>query len=263
MQTVVVTPAGRRKYLEVLAPRILRDPDVDFWELWVNTQEEKDIEWMKELHDTRGKVRLIHSDAPYNDLPLSYRIHNFYRQATDPDVVYVRLDDDICYYESGSIGKLANYRINNPHPFLVYGNVLNSGLTSYLHQQQGHVPREWGELTYSCLCDTGWKSGEFAGRLHRKFLDHPDPKLWYLPDHTLREYERHSINAVSWLGSDAKEWADKVDMDEEVWVSMTAPREYKRPCVCVGDTLFCHYSFYVQREYMDKTDILPRYKELP
>jgi len=161
--------------MEVLAPRILADPDVDRWELWVNTQVKDDLLYLISLA-RNPKVRLIYSPAPYPDLPLGFRIHKFYPFATDPDCVYVRLDDDIVWYSPGAIGNLVKRRNLNPNPFLVYGNVLNSGLTSYWHQQLGRTGKDWGFATENCVCPVSWGGERFVVKLHRQFLDNPNPK---------------------------------------------------------------------------------------
>ena len=78
----------------------------------------------------------------------------------------------------------------------------------------------------------------------------------------LNVYERCSINVISWTGADFKKFDGVVDSDEENFLSTEKPKVLKRPNMIIGDTLFVHYSFYTQREFLDSTDILLRYKEL-
>ncbi len=259
-KVVVCTPAGRQRYMKVLAPRLLSDPDVDRWDVWVNTANVANLSYLRGLSQ-HPKVRLVEVRDPVTE-PLSFRIHKFFAHATDGDSVYLRLDDDIVWYSPGSIRRVVERRLDDPHPFLVYGNVLNSGLTSYHHQMSGRIPRSWGDCAYECMDKVSWGDPQFAVKLHGKFLDDPDPVKWHLPDHTLADYERHSINAISWTGKDAQAWAREVSFDEEAWLSHIAPRHRNRPNVTRGDTLFCHYAFYTQRDAVDCSNVLQRYADM-
>lgn len=260
MKLVVVTPAGRRRYLEVLAQYVL--PVVDRWDLWVNTLDGADLQWMRELASRFPKVRLVEVPDEYPQFH-NFRIHKFFPHATDSDTVYIRLDDDIVYVEKGALERIKEYRISNPAPFLVYGNVLNSGLTSHLHQRAGRLSKSWGVAKYDCMCEVGWKNPEFVTDLHRKFLADPDPKKWHLQNWDLFHYERHSINCISWLGSDCANWVPRMDADEEVWLSVAAPTQFSRPNVALGDATVIHYSFHPTRNYLDSQPwILGGYKTL-
>ena len=53
---VAVTPAGRKSYLEVLAPYIFAKRGViDEWHLWINTAKEQDVSYCRYLHAERYK----------------------------------------------------------------------------------------------------------------------------------------------------------------------------------------------------------------
>ncbi len=262
MKLVVVTPAGRRRYLEILAQYLLPDPDVDRWDLWVNTDNQDDICWMEELADKHSKVRIVTDSIPFFQ-PSNFRIHNFFKRATDPDTVYIRLDDDIVYVAPGTLKTIAAARVADPHPFLMYGNVLNSGLSSHLQQRAGRLSKQFGFAGYNCIDDIGWRNPEFVIDLHSRFLANPDPKQWHLTDWDLHGYERHSINCISWLGSDAAKWVPTMDSDEEVWLSCAAPTQFKRPCKIIGNTLVVHYSFFITRDRVDGEPwILDGYRKL-
>lgn len=261
MKLVVVTPAGRRRYLEILARYVL--PVADRWDLWVNTLDGADIEWMEQLAKKYpDKVRTVHLPDPYPQFH-NFRIHRFFHTATDSDTVYIRLDDDIVYVEPGALEKIKEYRVSHPEPFLVYGNVLNSGLTSHLQQRAGRLSKQWGLASYTCMDDVGWKNEKFVEDLHRKFLADPDPKKWHLIDWDLFYYDRHSINCISWLGSDCANWVNQMDADEEVWTSVVAPKLFGRPNVALGNATVVHYSFHPTRNYLDSQPwILEGYKKL-
>jgi hypothetical protein len=51
-------------------------------------------------------------------------------------------------------------------------------------------------------------------------------------------------------------------LDEEQWLSVDKPLSIGAVNRIIGDTLFVHYSFYTQRDHLDKTDILKQYEKL-
>lgn len=260
MKTVVVTPAGRRRYLEILSRYVLSDTDVDRWDIWLNTDNVDDIDYITSLA-TNPKVRVVTVPDKICH-PVAFRIHKFFSQATDADTIYVRLDDDIVYYAPNSISNLVLRRANYKDAFLVYGNVVNSAITSHVHQRNLTIPLEWGKVKYTVMDEVGWKNPQFAEKLHRLFLSYTYPYRWYNRDWLLYDYERHSINVISWYGDDCANWCRNMNPDEEVWLSQTYPSQIKRPNIIAGDNLFVHYAFYTQREYLDKTDILSQYDKL-
>ena len=47
---VALTPVGRKKYMEVLFPQILKQRDfVDEYHLWVNTKNPEDLAYLNQL----------------------------------------------------------------------------------------------------------------------------------------------------------------------------------------------------------------------
>jgi hypothetical protein len=260
---VVVTPAGRRRYLEILSRYVFADAAVDRWDIWLNTRDAEDEAWIRAYCASEPRARLVQSQVPFDDAPVAYRIHTFFSQATDPDAVYVRLDDDIVYAAPGAVADLALTRLTHPDPVLVYGNVANSALTSWVHQKVGNVSLYTGVCGYDVMDPVGWGSWEFAAALHDRFLMDPDRFLlnfyWWLT-----AFERHSINVISWLGADAARWVPHMDRDEEAWLSCVRPREEGRPCLVEGQALFVHYAFYSQRGGLDENrpDILASYRKL-
>jgi len=65
------------------------------------------------------------------------------------------------------------------------------------------------------------------------------------------------------MGYDCAEWCSKVDPDEEIWMSVTKPKEAKRPNLVLGTDLFVHFAFHTQRDAMDASGLITKYRELP
>ena len=257
---VVCTPAGRRRYLEVLARYVLAEPAVDEWQLWANTTCTEDLRWMGALSGRDPRVTVVSGNWPAAGTD---SIHKFFPACTDPSTVYVRLDDDVVFAEPGAIVRLAARRLDEPDPFLLFGNVYNNALVSHLHQRLGRLTTEHGLVGYDCMDAVGWNDGAFAIDTHRRFLADPDPEHWRLPDWNLSWYERFSINVFAWTGDAFATFGGRVGRDEEDWLSVQRPKEIGRPSRMAGDCFFSHYAFFTQREAIDAAvDVLAGYRRL-
>jgi hypothetical protein len=79
----------------------------------------------------------------------------------------------------------------------------------------------------------------------------------------LKDYERFSINAMCWLGSDLAEPAKRFESDDEAWITEIVPREVERPCCIVGNALVAHFAYGPQRAGLELAcDALAAYKSL-
>lgn len=265
MKRIVVTPAGRRRYLTLLAGHLAaqRD-DFDEWHLWLNTLDADDIEWCKAFCEATPWAKLVEApdSAPGEG---NYNIHRFFPGAASPDAVYVRLDDDVVWLQPGFLEELFSYRIQHPEPFLVYAHIVNNGITSHLHHRAGLVDFSGGTAGYDCVDSVGWGSPEFARALHEAFLADlaaDNFQKWRVHAWKLWHYERCSINAISWLGADFAEFGGRVGQDEEPWLSVDKPRSLNRPNVIWGGATCVHFAFHTQRDLLDATDLLQRYEAL-
>jgi hypothetical protein len=125
---VVVIPAGRRRYAEILTRYIEREFDV-FHELdrcvWaLNTGDTEDIKWLHEnaarrpeLHEVYAAQRgFVMKPSKVMDLSMNANIAQIQDEIChNPDVVYVRFDDDIVFISPGLIGNLAAASVRNSH----------------------------------------------------------------------------------------------------------------------------------------------------
>ena len=102
MKLIVVTPAGREKYLRLLSHHVLKSPEVYEWHLWDNCRNEADRAYLQRLaaSDPRCRIKkLPHADGGINV------IGDFFRFCDDPDAFYLRLDDDVVFVEDGFFQK--------------------------------------------------------------------------------------------------------------------------------------------------------------
>ena len=134
MKKVIVTPAGRERYLQTLVKYIKREVGTfDEWHLWLNTNIQSDIDYCRQLEQTYSWIKVI--TIPTVNEVLLTNIYKFFKYAQDIDSVYIRLDDDIVYLEPGFFDKLFKKRLENPEPFLVYPNIINNAIISHIHQR--------------------------------------------------------------------------------------------------------------------------------
>ena len=266
-RVVIVTPAGRKRYLELLIPQLLNLRSVvDEYVLWVNTTNEIDIEYMKNVAQAYPDfIKLQWSKIPING---NLSIGHFFRECVDANTVYVRFDDDVVYIDTiEAFVNFIKFRIEHPEYFIIYANILNNSVISHIHQRLGNFNLEKGIAGYKADNPIGWGCPSFAYNLHTQILqlieEKGSLKTFYIQNWKLFECERVSINCISWLGSTFKEFNGQVTgIDEEEWLSVTYPKMNK--CVnCVFGHFVCvHYAFCTQRSYLDTTDLLEKYDQL-
>jgi hypothetical protein len=146
----------------------------------------------------------------------------------------------------------------------VFGNILNNALITNLYQQK-NILTNLQMVTYNCEDENGWRSGDFAIDLHKVFLNKAEENKisdFFMDNHMLSNFERCSINAISWLGKTFKTFNGEVGDAEEIWLSSDKPKELDMPNIIFGNSLFSHYAFSPQRPKLQQTNILEKYSKL-
>lgn len=277
---VTVTPAGRKKYLEILVPYLLKNRRyIDEHHFWLNTINREDIEYIESLEEEYPDFFKINRKKMFD--PIGWIcIWQYFRDYTDENTVYVRFDDDICYFGDDALPKLIGCRLQNQKPFLVYGNVINNTFCSYIHQQHGAIPLRWYKIK------DNWDvhvtdSGKLAARIHLKFLR--DLIAGNLDQWKFEDYQDANcqVNVISWFGRDLKNIPELliddlrqtyIDVDgkkmhamyEEWMLNSILPKKLGRPNLICGDAIFCHFAFTHQRPYLENmTALLNEYRNIP
>jgi hypothetical protein len=245
----------------------IRDRSFEHWDLWVNTNVPEDIAYCNQLAAENHWI--FTRTLPNIDTVSNFNIRLFFRFAQDPDAMYVRLDDDIVYLHPGFLNAMFSYREKHPEPFLVYGNIVNNMIVNHINQRNDAFRNDF--LIEYASDGPSYFTPAVAEVVHKSFLDdlrsHRVDDKWM---HNFREwhllqYERVSINAVSWLGTDIKELNGHIrELDEEQYLSVTRPGEVQRPCVVIPNALCSHFAFCTQREHLETNcpDILQKYAEI-
>lgn len=262
---VCVTPAGRRRYLEILEAYLGDQPLVDEWHLWKNTNDADDIAC---IHEVAERVRYAKVVEPPLFPPTDARsICQFFTLAQDPGTIYIRFDDDICWIEDGFFEDFLRFRIAHPEFFLVYPFIVNNAFCTYMLQSFGHVKLEDDEFKCStgCMDPWGWGNGQVAEMLHKthlEFVARGDRRFLDVPTRRFAG-NRVSINCISWFGSEFAKFGGVVPHEEEEYLSAMKPvQDDLINCIYTGKAV-AHFAFYSQREYLEgETDVLGRYRAL-
>lgn len=264
----VVTPAGRKRYIEILYKHLnSQKTDFDVWQLWLNTTNEEDIAYMKQLEVENSWIRCVDLKVPHNG---SASIYSFFEETKDENTIYIRLDDDIVYLSPNFIRDLKDIRLKYTEPFFIYPNIINNAVISHLHYRNKLV--EFPSFVgYDCLDKTGWNNPHFCEAIHKAFLnsivrnEEKGLELWRKSFNvwSLDCFERVSINCLAWFGSAMKNDIVNIDPNEETWIACDIPKKFNIYNMIVNGPVCAHYAFYTQRDHIDKnTNILSRYKAI-
>lgn len=270
-RVVSTTPAGRRRYIEILYPYLLSQRHlIDKHVFWVNTRVEENIEFLEQLAAKYPDFFELHYLEHLPEVPAgydcsAYEIYRFFPHYVDPATIYLRFDDDICYVAPETVAALLDYRLRNRDPLIVFPAIVNNSYCGHLQQRQGAVPMRMGVCNYETL-GIAWESGEFANMVHTEFLNalkRGEEDKFKFNEWLLHGYEKVSINTICWMGSDFSRFEGKVGSDEETWLTQVQPKVLERPNVIYGQALVVHFAFHTQRPYLEsETNLLSAYRDL-
>lgn len=265
---VAVTPAGRRRYLEILASYVLRDSSIDEWHLWDNCRVQADRDYILDLAKIHAKVRVI--TEPGTDGTIR-SVSKFYKHTRDPDTFYIKLDDDIVYLPKDFGLKLYSRALSEKNQFSWWSPlVINNAICTYLLRAKGIIETK-AYLTAQANCPTAWESPLFARRLHEALLGSIEAlgeawqEAWQLDGDYSIFLQRYSINAIGFFGDLSASLGGEFcpeGVDDEEYISAQLPLLTGKPGRLVGDILVVHFSFYPQEDYLLKTNLLERYARL-
>ena len=264
MRLVVVTPAGRKRYLRLLAHHVLSSPVVDEWQLWDNCRNESDRRYLHELaeSDTRCKLKTL----PGADGGWSI-IGDFFRFCDDSEALYLRLDDDVVFIEPDFFPKFVDKaNAARGKAFWFSPLVINNAVCNWLLKYFSRVDIK-GPLTCQAMCPYSWAHASFPAALHPVFADAVRQGRmddFRVPDRDVR-LSRFSINALGFFGDDKAALGDAFyapEGNEEEWLSAVLPARLDRPGRIFGDLIVAHFSYYTQERTLLATTLLEAYYAL-
>lgn len=258
---VVNTAAGRRRYMQYLIPQVVISDIVDRYDLWINTTNKDDILFFMKVAELFPKINLVWQ--PHKTINGILSMGAFYKKCCENNTIYIKLDDDMIWFEPTFFEKMVDFRIDNPKFFLVSPLVINNGICDYILQ-------ETQKITYYKyhVCEgynRFWYNGEFAYQLHSWFIDnYLKPKRYeelYSGIHEIALH-RFAINAVLWFGETFKEFGGIVSGDDEEQLTIKTPMQLNKNNCFNCNTICAHFSFSVQRSLLDNSNILDQYGEI-
>lgn len=262
MDRVVVVPAGRRQYLEMLFGHLmLQKESFDYLDIWQNTRNAADLAYIQQFSEQHNFVR-IRKFKPYRYVQrcgTSKALGWFWRYSCDANSAYFRLDDDVVWLEPGTIDAVFTAREKDQKSWFISPVVVNNAICSRLLQQANKLPTEVDDLPFvqpvseSCICDIGWRSVDFANWLHQQFFDalaSGNIEKFHLPkDVVLDVGLRYSINSICYFGRDIEEHIHEIaNSPEEPFVSSELPQRHNRPIRIIGNKVIAHLAYHIQRE---------------
>lgn len=263
MKKIVIVLVSRKDYADNINKILKQHQDeYDECHIWLNTYE--DIEFYDNLFsDNKTHIIKLEKDRPDLD-GTTHDLYRFYKShAVDPDSVYIKIDDDMVWFEEGFFTKFFDLRIANPDPFLLLPCIINNAIVSHVLMRQGVY--DWNDrLWYDFLDPLGWGSGTYAEETHRFFLDNIDNLDFFrFGKWVMGHKEVVSINCISFFGKDMIVPASTMNgRDDETHLSQIGPTMIDKYNCIIGSLICCHYSFYPQRAYLDTTNILDLYAKL-
>lgn len=268
-RVVACTPGGRRQYLEILVPYILNSSVIDEYQIWLNTDNASDLAYMRQLAAAIPRIRAIEPTRPVSPPPLrGLSIDQFYVHCLDPGTIYIRFDDDVVYADPQLVERLLAFRVEHREYFLVLPLIINNPLCSFLLTVDGKLDPIFARRPHlrsdsMNIMRLYWGSQEFPRALHRFFLQLLETERtdWFrlVPCPSL--INRLSINCIAWFGADlADAGGMPLGVDEEEWLGAVLPMRLRRCNGIAADIIAAHYAFFRQREALDMTDIMERYR---
>jgi len=260
---VVVTPAGRKRYLEILSKYILKDASIDEWHLWDNCRENSDREYINELSEHNNKIKVIKET---NTDGTNRSVNKFYKYARDVDTFYIKIDDDIVYLPENFSYSLYSKALKEKEKYSWWSPmVINNAICTYLLNAKNIISTNVN-LTAQASCPMAWKSPQFAEALHNLFIESLNSSgfmKWRINNSFELFLQRFSINTIGFWGDFSRKLGDKfcpLNIDDEEYISAKLPILTNRPGRLIGDILVAHFSFYTQEAFLlSRTNILQTY----
>ena len=302
MKLVVLTFGGRLCSLKILFPLIKKYKQyIHEYRIFIATTIQSDIDYMEKFANENDFVKIIYLKINGKNITDNSQKgliwDNAYNLCQEKDTVYLKLDDDIVYFDESLFTEFIDYRINNRNIPILYPIIINNTITTPILEKNGiynpiiksNILETW-KNTYNrikshiienkgqqlrigdfvadneILCPASWGNLQYCYDLHSQFLNdisQGNIEKYYLKNNTILTYaEPVSINVCSWLGDELQKYVKEYGTvnNDENYLSVYVPiwSGHNNEIYC--KSVVSHYAYYKQRELgLDNTDILDRY----
>ena len=263
-KVVVVTPAGRRHYLDLLSHYVTGAAGVDKWVLWDNCRRQEDRDHIEEMARRNPLIEIVRVDNPDGS---NRTVNKFYKFCNDPGTFYIKMDDDLVYLAPDLPQRLYRAALRERDTKIWWSPlVVNNAICTWLLKYHSQITVDAG-LTAQAGCAKGWRSPIFAERLHRVFLESAGAGAYHKFETGNFDVSlaRFSINCIGYFGDDVAALGEKFcpeNVDDEEWISAVLPSIAGRPGRIIGDIHAAHFSYFTQEHHLLGTDILEQYYAL-
>ncbi|WP_181707051.1 glycosyltransferase family 2 protein [Chthonobacter rhizosphaerae] len=258
---IIVTPAGRERYLRILARYILADDQIAGWMLLDNCRQDSDRKYIHELARQNPKVTVRTVAGRSGE---AQNINQIYQFCNDPAAFYIKMDDDIVYTEPGFARSLYAAALAQKDICIwVSPLVINNAICSFHLKYFSNVTID-NPVSAQAGCGIGWQNPGFAAALHAHFLKQLEAGLrsdFVVPSAIISSC-RFSINCIGFFGDTVQAIGSQFcppNVDHEEWLSAVLPLKQGKLAMLVGDVCVAHFAYYTQEEALLRTNLLSRY----
>ncbi|MBK9577325.1 MAG: glycosyltransferase family 2 protein [Fibrobacterota bacterium] len=258
---VVVTPAGRRHYLELLKHYILLDDGIDEWHLWDNCRNPKDREYIEDLAKQEPKIKVVKINGADGT---NKSVNRFYPFCTAEDTFFIKLDDDVVYLSPNFSTSVYEAAMKEKGRYIWWSPlVVNNAVCTWLLKYHSKIGIE-EPISCQASDDFSWKSPSFAIKLHEIFLKAMGEKRvdeFKVPDFEV-SLSRFSINCLGYFGEDVRALGETFcpsGVDDEEWISAVLPSRIGKPGRVIGSVVISHFAFYTQEQDLLRAKVLEKY----
>ena len=249
MKLIVLTFAGRKRYMEILFQYILRNREhITEYHLYLATTNQEDVDYIHQFHkENEDFVKVISLDS-YENFNKAEVWNLSYKNCLDEDTIYLKIDDDVVFIDDNLFSDFIEFRKKSTSP-VVFPHIINNIISTPLLEKNSRintgmmsgdfVVNTWSEtitrikpqieklrgnfpsrdfvvtslLTQDeILCPIAWGSLEYSKRAHLIFLDLVRSgriSNIYTDNIILDEFHPISIQCCSWFGRDLKRYTSE------------------------------------------------------
>jgi hypothetical protein len=113
----------------------------------INTDNEDDLAYLEKLLTTHPRYSKHVAQGQYDQ---RWWFGNW-EAVSDPNAIYVKIDDDVVFIEDDTIGRVVTRLVENPNYFAVSANVVNNPALSWVHGRLGVYKPYWPVCLF-CFC---------------------------------------------------------------------------------------------------------------
>ena len=248
MKLIVVTFAGRKRYMEILFKYILKNKKfINEYHLYLATTNTEDVRYIYEFQKENSDFVKVIALESYDNFNKAEVWNLSYKNCLDEDTIYLKIDDDVVFVDDNLFTEFIDFRKNSDSP-IVFPHIINNIISTPLLEKNDKIKtgmlnnqfviNTWSktierikpqieklklnfpsrEFTVTnllsqneILCPIAWGILEYSKISHLLFLEIIKSTVIssiYTENINLMEFQPISIQCCSWLGKDLKKYTE-------------------------------------------------------